>query len=261
MTAIPLTDTVDVTFPVAEIFGPVLQGEGRLAGHPTHFIRFGGCNYKCAWCDSMHAVAPEAVRQLPRIGVNEILAQLSQLPRTGWITISGGNPAIHELRPLVEALHISGFKISIETQGTHAPEWLAHVDHVTISPKGPSALLSSVQYEKQRSQVQDLISVLYRGNMVNLGEKSHVVGRRHTDVDLKFPIFDDADFNYAVDFISSFPYLPVYFSVGTPPGAGTEEVLSRYRWLAEKTLRFPGLAYVKVLPQLHVLMYGHEKGK
>ena len=41
---------------IAEIFGPTIQGEGVLIGEPTVFIRAGGCDYRCSWCDSLHAV-------------------------------------------------------------------------------------------------------------------------------------------------------------------------------------------------------------
>ena len=43
---------------IAEVFGPTIQGEGALIGEPTVFVRTGGCDYRCAWCDSMHAVDP-----------------------------------------------------------------------------------------------------------------------------------------------------------------------------------------------------------
>lgn len=50
------------TLPVIEIFGPTVQGEGAEAGVPTHFLRLGGCDYRCAWCDTMYAVDPATVR-------------------------------------------------------------------------------------------------------------------------------------------------------------------------------------------------------
>ena len=41
---------------VNEIFGPTIQGEGALIGQPTIFVRTGGCDYRCSWCDTLHAV-------------------------------------------------------------------------------------------------------------------------------------------------------------------------------------------------------------
>lgn len=50
-------------FPVVELFGPTIQGEGAVAGQFSHFVRFGGCPRRCSWCDSMHAVLPEEVQK------------------------------------------------------------------------------------------------------------------------------------------------------------------------------------------------------
>jgi 7-carboxy-7-deazaguanine synthase len=44
---------------ISEIFGPTVQGEGPLVGRPTVFVRTGGCDYRCAWCDTLYAVLPE----------------------------------------------------------------------------------------------------------------------------------------------------------------------------------------------------------
>ena len=43
---------------VSEIFGPTVQGEGALIGKPTVFVRTGGCDFRCSWCDTLHAVLP-----------------------------------------------------------------------------------------------------------------------------------------------------------------------------------------------------------
>ena len=48
-----------MTIRVSEIFGPTIQGEGALIGEPTVFVRTGGCDYRCSWCDSLHAVDSE----------------------------------------------------------------------------------------------------------------------------------------------------------------------------------------------------------
>src|SRR4051812_46730356 len=65
------------THPVIEIFGPTIQGEGAEAGLPTHFVRFGGCDYRCVWCDTMYAVDPAIVRSTSRrLTTDEIIAEL-----------------------------------------------------------------------------------------------------------------------------------------------------------------------------------------
>src|SRR3954454_18364888 len=87
------------TFPVIEIFGPTIQGEGAEAGLPTHFVRLGGCDYRCSWCDTMYAVDPATVRATSeRLEVAEIVERLGRLDgHPEWVTLSGGNPALHHL--------------------------------------------------------------------------------------------------------------------------------------------------------------------
>src|SRR3954449_7996150 len=82
------------TFPVIEIFGPTIQGEGAEAGLPTHFVRLGGCDYRCAWCDTMYAVDPATVRAASeRLAAAEVVERLRGLDgHPEWVTISGGNP-------------------------------------------------------------------------------------------------------------------------------------------------------------------------
>lgn len=52
-------ESVRGTIAVSEIFGPTVQGEGAVIGKPTVFVRTGGCDYPCSWCDSKFAVLPE----------------------------------------------------------------------------------------------------------------------------------------------------------------------------------------------------------
>ena len=68
-------------FRIAEIFGPTLQGEGPFVGRPSYFIRFGGCDNRCTWCDSMHAVDPVLVKQLPFMTTSEIITKVLLLPQ------------------------------------------------------------------------------------------------------------------------------------------------------------------------------------
>src|SRR3954471_18698653 len=99
------------TFPVIEIFGPTIQGEGAEAGLPTHFVRLGGCDFRCSWCDTMYAVDPAAVRaNSVRMSTDEIVDQIAALEGSpGWVTLSGGNPALHHFGPLVDSLQATGY--------------------------------------------------------------------------------------------------------------------------------------------------------
>jgi 7-carboxy-7-deazaguanine synthase len=129
------------THPVIEVFGATIQGEGAEAGMPTHFVRLGGCDYRCTWCDTMYAVDPALVRaNAEGLSVDEILGRVADLEgRPRWVTVSGGNPALHELADLVDGLHDAGFLVAAETQGSVWRPWLASLDRLTISPKPPSS--------------------------------------------------------------------------------------------------------------------------
>lgn len=106
-----------------------LQGEGFYSGQAAYFIRLGGCDVGCVWCDvkeswdaSLH----------PHMTVEDIVAAASAHP--GRIAvITGGEPAMHDLSYLSDALHTAGFRVHIETSGSS--EVRGDIDWITLSPK------------------------------------------------------------------------------------------------------------------------------
>jgi 7-carboxy-7-deazaguanine synthase len=237
-------------FRISEIFGPTIQGEGALLGQKTHFIRFGGCDYRCVWCDSMYAVDPTQVAQLPQMDVDEILDRLELLPMAPWVTLSGGNPALFDLDDLVTRLHYRGIKIAIETQGTVFKDWLGAVDLVTCSPKPPSSGNMTAPstalkfYEKWESKR------FYTGKFV-----------------FKIVVFDDADWDYAKIMFKDRQDLECWVQVGNPWFRGeTMDVtrmlvlIGKLRELSERVLADEEMSHVRVTPQLHVLLWGNARG-
>jgi 7-carboxy-7-deazaguanine synthase len=237
------------TFPVIEIFGPTIQGEGAEAGIPTHFVRLGGCDYRCSWCDTMYAVDPATVRQdashLSSGEIVEAVQRLDGAPR--WVSISGGNPALHRLDKLVDELHAVGFRVSVETQGSVWRDWLAVVDRLTVSPKPPSSGMASAEHEQQFLRFMDAA--------VGIGVADRVV--------VKIVCFDEIDLAWAKRIALGFDQVPLMLSAGTPipaPAAVREAVGERYRWLCERVASDPDLADVRVLPQLHVIAWKEARG-
>lgn len=116
------------TYPVMERF-PTLQGEGAWTGHAAWFIRLGGCDVGCAWCDVKESW-PTDVH--PRVDVDTLVQEAvdSGLPR---VVVTGGEPAMHDLGPLTKALRKAGLDTHLETSGAHpfSGDW----DWVTLSPK------------------------------------------------------------------------------------------------------------------------------
>ena len=112
-------------YPIVEIFNSI-QGEGHHTGTPSIFIRFGGCNLKCSWCDTEFDV-------WEKMSITEIIKTLEQWP-TRRIVYTGGEPAIQDLGPLSKELHSRGYNIAIETNGTvELKDGI--VDWICVSPK------------------------------------------------------------------------------------------------------------------------------
>ena len=108
---------------------PTLQGEGAWTGHAAWFIRLGGCDVGCAWCDVKESW-PTDVH--PQVKVSTLVQEAvdSGLPR---VVVTGGEPAMHDLGPLTKALREAGLDTHLETSGAHpvSGDW----DWVTLSPK------------------------------------------------------------------------------------------------------------------------------
>lgn len=230
--------TQERALPIIEIFGPVLQGEGRMIGAQTLFVRLGLCDFRCVWCDSLYAVLPEQVQaNAEQLTPAEIVERLNALnPQTPWVTLSGGNPALHDLGALVERLHAQGRQIAVETQGTVFREWLRACEVVTVSPKPPSSGMQTNYTQLDR------FAALPQAN-------------------LKVVVFDEADYAYARGIHLRYPGVPFYLQVGNTVGQDdTAALLAKLDWLGRTALADPAMGAAVVLPQLHVLLYGNRRG-
>lgn len=239
------------TLPVVELFGPTIQGEGPLIGVQTHFVRFGFCDFKCGWCDSMHAVDSTRVKADARqLTSSQIVCEVAERGnRTPWVTLSGGNPAIHRgVGVVVRQLQEHGFRVAVETQGTVFQEWLRECDLVTISPKPPSA--------GQGNTLGKL-----REFMLQLAQT------KVPKIAIKVPVFDEEDYSFAVEVYNRWykgTTLEGFFlSTGnhTPGKVGddaTLDLLAATKWLTELTLSRGSMPHARILPQLHVLLWGNE---
>lgn len=238
------------TIAVSEAFGPTVQGEGAVIGKPTVFVRTGGCDYRCQWCDSKFAVLPEYREQWRSMSPEEVFAEVERLSSGEpiLVTLSGGNPAIQPIGGLIRLGHEKGYTFAIETQGTIHKEWFSELDYLTVSPKPPS---SGMKTDWER-----------------LSRCLGAAGTR-TVVTLKIVVFDDADYEYARKVGREYPETPMYLQVGNddPPGPESDDatepdnvkLLDRYEWLVEKVLE-DGWNEATVLPQLHVLLWGNKRG-
>jgi 7-carboxy-7-deazaguanine synthase len=120
------------TLKIAEIFAS-LQGEGLRQGEPTIFVRLAGCNLRCPFCDTQRAWTGGR-----RITVGRIADRVARLSRTGpaaWIVLTGGEPLMQDVGPLVRLLKSKGWKIQVETNGLYYRR--LPINWYTVSPKPP----------------------------------------------------------------------------------------------------------------------------
>ena len=239
---------------VSEIFGPTIQGEGHVIGLPTVFVRIGGCDFRCSWCDSLHAVLPQYRKDWAPMQPGEIAAEVSRLSGGAGIlvTLSGGNPALFNLGELCDALHRAGHTIAVETQGTLAPPWLALAEYLTISPKPPSA-----------------------GNTTTQEQVEACLAAATGAVCIKVVVFDEKDLDWFGKLYEALRDNPRYtgvtwtVQVGNPDvnlHQGTYEEDQLRRALLERLARLADSVVerrwygVRVLPQLHTLLWGNRRG-
>lgn len=117
-----------VLLPVMEMFYS-LQGEGFNTGKPAAFVRIGGCDVGCHWCDVKEAW-DATVHPLTR--VDNIVSYVASFPAQS-VVITGGEPLQYNLTPLCAALKQKGIKIFIETCGAYALS--GRFDWICLSPK------------------------------------------------------------------------------------------------------------------------------
>jgi 7-carboxy-7-deazaguanine synthase len=116
------------TLPVMESFYTI-QGEGFHQGRAAYFIRLGGCDVGCFWCDVKDSW--DASKH-PLINIDEMVAGAKEYPGR-LAVITGGEPLLHDLSELTSQLHEAGFETNIETSGSSplSGEW----DWICLSPK------------------------------------------------------------------------------------------------------------------------------
>lgn len=234
---------------ISEIFGPTIQGEGALIGQPTVFVRTGGCDYRCSWCDTLHAVDSAYRHNWTPMNADEIFTRVEELSAGVpiMVSLSGGNPATQPLLPLISLGHTKGYQFALETQGSIAQDWFADLDVLTLSPKPPSSDMNTDW---------------------NAFDECLQMAKGKPKTTLKIVIMDEEDYQYARDASNRYPDLPVYLQSGnhTPPPADNDDakididgIMERIHWLIKK-VNTDQWHNVHILPQLHVLLWGNKRG-
>ena len=124
-----------------------VQGEGAYTGAAAWFIRLGGCDVGCAWCDVKESWDVNAHPQVTAgTLVDEAVASKAPI-----CVVTGGEPAMHDLTALTEGLQAAGIRTHIETSGTHplTGSW----DWITFSPKRFKAPLDAIYAQADELKV------------------------------------------------------------------------------------------------------------
>lgn len=128
---------IDTTLPVMEYFYTI-QGEGFHQGRAAYFIRLGGCDVGCVWCDVKESWDAD---KHPKYAVSSIVAEVKKTPAE-MVVITGGEPLLHNLDILTNELQQAGLETNIETSGSSplSGSW----NWICLSPKKFKAPLPEV---------------------------------------------------------------------------------------------------------------------
>ena len=145
--------------PVMEHFFTI-QGEGFHQGRAAYFVRLGGCDVGCVWCDVKESWDAS---NHPKMNIDDIAAAIKNNPK-GLVVITGGEPLMHDLTALTHAIQTAGYETNIETSGTHplTGEW----DWICLSPKKFKEPLPEIL-----PQANELKVIVYNKSDFEWGEK------------------------------------------------------------------------------------------
>ena len=117
--------------PVIEEFYSI-QGEGFHAGKAAYFIRIGGCDIGCKWCDTKFSWQ---YGELPLTPLTTLVKNVKKT-KADTLVVTGGEPLLYNLNPLCEKMHTAGISTFLETSGSHplSGQW----NWICLSPKPQS---------------------------------------------------------------------------------------------------------------------------
>ena len=134
------------TLPLMEHFYTI-QGEGYNTGRAAYFLRLGGCDVGCVWCDVKESWDADVH---PRVAIIDMVAAVTAYPGRN-VVITGGEPLMHDLTQLTGALQAAGCQTWIETSGAYplSGRW----DWICVSPKKFKAPLPQVLAEANELKI------------------------------------------------------------------------------------------------------------
>jgi 7-cyano-7-deazaguanosine (preQ0) biosynthesis protein QueE len=222
--------------PISEIFHSV-QGEGTTCGRPAVFVRVGGCNLYCTFCDTFYASRKEYKDEWKRISVDKIIEKIRKF-RCYRVVLTGGEPLLYQnaLKELICRLKTENYKIEIETNGTILPvDRIAYlVDLFNVSPKLSNS-----------------------GNPLHLREKPDVI-KFFNDIDnsiFKFVVSNKNDVKEALKFVKKYK-IKLEKVWLMPECKDFESFRKTGKWLVDVCKTFN----VNFSPRLQIVLWGSKRG-
>ena len=220
---------------VNEIF-PSVQGEGTLVGTPQVFVRLQGCNFSCAYCDSKRTWGNDGIQ----MQVQEVIEEVEKYGFES-VCITGGEPTLQEdSTSLCHGLQRLGYFVSVQTNGSQWTPLLGIADKVCMDMKPPS---------------------IGRNKKLQYSNLSYISKLDCSD-EVKVLIGSEKDLEYAhlVNNIASRLGIPTILQIKNNIYQDTRmDLIRKYKDLVD-TVIFDGFkAPYRILPQLHVLIWGNER--
>lgn len=225
---------------IAEIYKSI-QGEGRLTGTESVFVRASGCNLRCWYCDTPHASwQPEG----SDLSTNEIIRQTQQ-HQAKHVVLTGGEPMLFaEMIPLCNAFQAAETHITIETAGTlYLP---VKCDLMSISPKTSNSAPDKIEYPKwhqRHEETRHAPSVIRR-----------LVAE--FDYQLKFVVENPVDIDEIRTYLTEFPEIDQAKVMLMPQARNPDEQNKIAKWLKPACAN-SGWCYC---PRMQIEWYGIARG-
>ncbi len=229
---------------IAEIFYSV-QGEGKLAGVPSVFVRTSGCNLRCTWCDTPYASWNPTGDEL---SLEEIVSRVLRFGAK-HVVLTGGEPMIQtQLPELVQRLQDHQLHITIETAGTiWIPEM--QIELASISPK----LANSTPWEREGGR---FASAHEEGRIKLDVLKQFATAANVLDRQWKFVISKPEDMVEMQKLLEQIGGILPQDVLLMPEGITHEAVMEKGRWIAEICKQYG----YRFGPRLHISLYGNKAG-
>jgi len=225
---------------ISEIFYSI-QGEGRLIGVPSVFIRTAGCNLRCVWCDTPYTSwRPKGAAW----SIRRILTEVRKHP-TEYVVITGGEPLLApEIEALSRDLKRHGRHITVETAGTIFKA--IRSDLISVSPK----LANSTPWRREGGK----FALRHEAQRLNLPVIQKYLD--NYDYQLKFVVAEQRDFNEISQILEQLKSVDRSRVLIMAEGTTTARLRARGRWIVDQCKRYG----YRFTPRLHIELYGNRRG-